>query len=262
MTAVMLLEALNPKFAEAQVIPKDDARLTTEFVSYPSPQGYETTRGYLVKPKGATGKLPGILVVHENRGLNPHIEDIARRLALENYIVFAPDALAPLGGYPGDEDKARALFATLEQPKTREDMAAAFRFLKGHPGSTGKVGAVGFCYGGGITHMLATKLPDLAARGAVLRQQPAAGDGGHDQGTAARAPGGEGRAHQRGLARVRGRAQGRQREVHGARVPGRAARLQQRHHAALRRGLREARLDAHAGVLREEPPRLMVGAAL
>jgi len=163
MTAVMLLEALNPKFAEAQVIPKDDARLTTEFVSYPSPQGYETTRGYLVKPKGATGKLPGILVIHENRGLNPHIEDIARRLALENYIVFAPDALAPLGGYPGDEDKARALFATLEQPKTREDMAAAFRFLKSHPGSTGKVGAVGFCYGGGITHMLATKLPDLAA---------------------------------------------------------------------------------------------------
>ncbi len=163
MTAVMLLEALNPKFAEAQVIPKDDARLTTEFVSYPSPNGYEKTRGYLVKPKGATGKLPGILVIHENRGLNPHIEDIARRLALENYIVFAPDALAPLGGYPGDEDKARALFGTLEQPKTREDMAAAFRFLKDHPGSTGKVGAVGFCYGGGITHMLATKLPDLAA---------------------------------------------------------------------------------------------------
>jgi carboxymethylenebutenolidase len=163
MTAVMLLEALNPKFAEAQVIPKDDARLTTEFVPYPSPQGYSTTRGYLVKPKAATGKLPGILVVHENRGLNPHIEDIARRLALENYLVFAPDALAPLGGYPGDEDKARTTFATLEQPKTREDMIAAVQFLKAHPGCTGKVGAVGFCYGGGIAHMLATKVPDLAA---------------------------------------------------------------------------------------------------
>jgi carboxymethylenebutenolidase len=163
MTAVMLLEALNPKFAEAQVVPKDDARLVTEFVSYPSPQGYETTRGYLVRAKASTGRLPGILVVHENRGLNPHIEDIARRLALEGYLVFAPDALAPLGGYPGDEDKARATFATLEQPKTREDMIAAFRFLKAHPGCTGKVGAVGFCYGGGITHMLATKLPDLSA---------------------------------------------------------------------------------------------------
>ena len=162
-TAAMLLEALNPKFAEAQVIAKDDARLVTESVVFPSPQGYSTTRGYLVKPKSATGKLPGILVVHENRGLNPHIEDIARRLALENYLVLAPDALAPLGGYPGDEDKARAAFATLEQPKTREDMAAAFRFLKDNPGCTGKVGVVGFCYGGGIAHLLATRLPDLAA---------------------------------------------------------------------------------------------------
>ena len=163
MTAAMLLEALNPKFAEAQVIPRDDARLAIESVAYPSPHGYETTRGYLVRPKAAAGKLPGILVVHENRGLNPHIEDVARRLALENYLVFAPDALAPLGGYPGDEDKARAAFATLEQPRTREDMIAAVRFLQAHPGCTGKVGAVGFCYGGGIAHMLATKVPDLAA---------------------------------------------------------------------------------------------------
>ena len=162
-TAVMLLEALNPKFAEAQVIAKDDARLTTEFVSYPSPQGYTTTRGYLVKPKAATGKLPGILVVHENRGLNPHIEDIARRLALENYLVFAPDALAPLGGYPGDEDKARTTFATLEQPKTREDMIAAARYLQGVPGGNGKLGAIGFCWGGGMVNFLATRLPDLGA---------------------------------------------------------------------------------------------------
>jgi len=163
MTAAMLLDALNPRFAEAQQIAKDDARLATEYVTYRSPQGYETTRGYLVRPKTAAGKLPGIIVVHENRGLNPHIEDIARRFALENYVVFAPDALAPLGGYPGEEDKARALFATLEQPKTREDMAAAFRFLKGRPECTGRVGVVGFCYGGGIAHLLATRLPELAA---------------------------------------------------------------------------------------------------
>ena len=137
LTAAMILEALNPRFAEAQQVARDDGRLVTESVSYPSPHGYETTRGYLVKPKAATGKLPGIVVVHENRGLNPHIEDVARRFALENYVVFAPDALAPLGGYPGDEDKARAAFQTLEQPKTREDMLAAFRFLKARPECTG-----------------------------------------------------------------------------------------------------------------------------
>jgi carboxymethylenebutenolidase len=162
-TAAMLLEALSPKFAEAQQIAKDDPRLTTEYVPYPSPSGYETTRGYLVRPAGAASTLPGIVVVHENRGLNPHIEDIARRLALENYLVFAPDALAPLGGYPGEEDKARSLFATLDQTKTREDMAAAFRYLKGRDDCTGRVGVVGFCYGGGIAHLLATRLPDLAA---------------------------------------------------------------------------------------------------
>jgi len=163
MTAAMLLEALNPKFAEAQVIAKDDARLTTEFVPYPSPQGYATTRGYLVKPKAATGKLPGIVVVHENRGLNPHIEDIARRLGLDGYMAFAPDALFPVGGYPGDEDKARTLFQTLDQPKTREDFVAAAGWLRARPDATGKIGAVGFCYGGAIVNMLATRVPELAA---------------------------------------------------------------------------------------------------
>lgn len=162
-TAAMLLEALNPKFAEAQQVAKDDARLVTEFVAYPSPRGYETTRGYLVKPKAATATLPGIIVVHENRGLNPHIEDVARRFALEGYVVFAPDALASLGGYPGDEDKARALFQQLDQAKVREDMLAAYAFLKGRPDCTGKVGVTGFCYGGGVAHMMATRLPDLAA---------------------------------------------------------------------------------------------------
>lgn len=162
-TAAMLLDALNPRFADAQQVPPEDPRLSTERVVYPSPDGYETTRGYLVRAKAATGTLPGIVVVHENRGLNPHIEDVTRRFALEGYLAFAPDALAPLGGYPGDEDKARALFQTLDQTKTRADMAAAFRYLKGRDDCTGRVGVVGFCYGGGIAHLLATQLPDLAA---------------------------------------------------------------------------------------------------
>jgi carboxymethylenebutenolidase len=164
MTAPMLLEALNPRFAEAQQVPKDDGRLKAGYVEYPSPQGYGTMRGYLVRPaSAASGKLPGVLVVHENRGLNPHIEDIARRLALDNFMAFAPDALFPLGGYPGDEDKARELFPKLEQPKTREDFVAAVGWLTARADCTGKVGAVGFCYGGGIVNMLATRLPDLAA---------------------------------------------------------------------------------------------------
>ena len=163
MTAAMLLDALNPKFAEAQQVAKDDKRLKTEFLPYPSPQGNSTTKGYLAQPAAAKGKLPGILVVHENRGLNPHIEDIARRLALDNFVAFAPDALAPLGGYPGDEDAARGLFPKLDQAKTREDFVAAAAFLKGHAACTGKIGVVGFCWGGGIAHVLATRLPDLGA---------------------------------------------------------------------------------------------------
>jgi carboxymethylenebutenolidase len=120
-------------------------------------------KGYLARPAAGAGKLPGILVVHENRGLNPHIEDIARRLAVDNFMAFAPDALAPLGGYPGTEDEARQLFQKLDQPKTREDFIAAASYLKARPDCTGRIGVVGFCYGGGIAHMLATRLPELAA---------------------------------------------------------------------------------------------------
>ena len=164
MTAAMLLDALSPKFAEAQVVAKDDPRLRAEMLEYPSPQGSGTMKGYLVRPAKPAGKLPGIVVVHENRGLNPHIEDVARRLALENFVTFAPDALAPLGGYPaGGEDEARQLFAKLDQAKTREDMVAAVAWLKARPEGTGKVGAVGFCWGGGIVNLLATRVPDLAA---------------------------------------------------------------------------------------------------
>ena len=162
-TAAMLLDALNPKFAEAQQVPKDDARLSTSYVEYPSPQGYQTMRGYLVRPANAKGKLPAVLVVHENRGLNPHIEDITRRIALDNYMAFAPDALFPLGGYPGSEDKAREVFPTLDQTKTREDFVAAANYLRTRPDSTGRLGTVGFCYGGAIVNLLATRVPELLA---------------------------------------------------------------------------------------------------
>jgi carboxymethylenebutenolidase len=163
MTAAMLLDALNPKFAQAQQVAKDDKRLKTEYLEYKSPHGSGKMRGYLARPANTTGKLPGILVVHENRGLNPHIEDIARRLALDNFVAYAPDALTPLGGYPGDEDKARELFPKLDQAKTAEDFIAAVTLIKNRPDCTGKVGVVGFCYGGGVANMLATRVPDLVA---------------------------------------------------------------------------------------------------
>src|SRR2546426_11848982 len=176
MTAAMLLDALNPRFAEAQQVAKDDKRLKTQYVDYESPQGTGKVRAYVARPSDATGKLPGILVVHENRGLNPHIEDIARRLALDNFMAFAPDALAPLGGYPGDEDKAREVFPKLDQAKTREDFVASASYLKNRPDCTGKIGGVGVCYGGGIVNMLATRLPDLAAAVPFYGRQPAAAD--------------------------------------------------------------------------------------
>jgi carboxymethylenebutenolidase len=162
-TAAMLLDMMNPKFAEAQQVAKDDKRIKTEWVEIPSPSGYGKIKAYVCKPASATGKLPGVLVIHENRGLNPHIEDIARRLAVDNFLAIAPDALTPLGGYPGDEDKARELFPKLEQPKTREDFLAATHYLRTRSDSTGKIGAVGFCYGGGMVNFLATRVPELAA---------------------------------------------------------------------------------------------------
>jgi carboxymethylenebutenolidase len=171
MTAVGLLAQLSPSFAAPLVTPSD-ARLRTSYQEFPSPQGYGTLRGYMAVPANTKGKLPAILVVHENRGLNPHIEDVARRLALEGFIAFAPDALYPLGGYPGDEDKARALFEKLDQGKTRADFVAAAGALGKLQQSTGKVGVVGFCYGGGIANYLATVMPDLAAAVPFYGSQP------------------------------------------------------------------------------------------
>ena len=171
-SAAALLEALSPDFAAAEQVARSDPRIRAETIEFPSPQGYGSGRGVLVRaasappPGGAavpTRGLPAVLVIHENRGLNPHIEDVARRFALADFIAFAPDALFPLGGYPGDEDKARDLFARLDQAKTREDMLAAARYLKGIAGGNGRVGAVGFCWGGGMVNFLATRLPELDA---------------------------------------------------------------------------------------------------
>ena len=176
-TAATLLETLSPRFAEAQQVPEDDKRIAAEWIEFDSPQGNGKVRAYLVRPADAKGKkLPGVIVVHENRGLNPHIQDVARRVALEGFMALAPDALTPLGGYPGTEDDARALFQKLDQEKCRQDFVTAVGVLRSRPDSTGKVGVVGFCYGGGIAGMLATRVPDLDASVCFYGGQPKAED--------------------------------------------------------------------------------------
>src|SRR6202795_1885855 len=173
-TAAAMLESLRPNYAFAQQVAKDDARIKTEYLTYPSPQGSETMRGYYARPAKPEGKLPGVVVIHENRGLSPYIEDVARRLAVANFLAFAPDALTPLGGYPGDEEKAVKLFSQLDQAKTRNDFLAAADYLKKLPDGNGKVGVVGFSYGGGIASFLATRIPDLAAAVPFYGAQPPA----------------------------------------------------------------------------------------
>ena len=176
-TAAGLLAALSPNFAAGQQVRQDDPRLTIERVSYPSPKGTGTVKGYLARPASAgSNKLPAILVVHENRGLNPHIEDIARRLALDGFMAFAPDGLTVAGGYPGDEDKAREAFGKLDGPKMLEDFLAAAQWLKARNDGTGKLGVVGFCYGGGVAHQLAIRLPDLNASVPFYGNVPAPAD--------------------------------------------------------------------------------------
>ncbi len=163
-TAAGLLAALSPNFAAGQQVPAQDSRVTTQRVSLPTPSVYGKINGYLARPSSAgAARLPMVLVVHENRGLNPHIEDVTRRLALDGFMAFAPDALTPLGGYPGDEDKAREAFAKLDQESTREDFLAAAQWLRMRADGDGKLGVVGFCYGGGMSHWLATQLPELRA---------------------------------------------------------------------------------------------------
>lgn len=174
--AAALLAALSPNFAAAQQVKPDDARLSTRRLAFPSPDGNGQINGYLAKPAAAAGKLPAILVVHENRGLNPHIEDITRRVALAGYVAYAPDALTPVGGYPGTEDDARALFAKLDPAKARADIVAAARGLLTLPDANGKLGVVGFCWGGSLSNHVATQVPELAVAVPFYGGSPAAED--------------------------------------------------------------------------------------
>jgi carboxymethylenebutenolidase len=176
-TAAALLEMLKPNYAWAVQVEPNDSRIKSETATVESPQGNGSIKGYLVRPANATGKLPVVLVVHENRGLNPYIEDVARRLAVANYIAFAPDGLTSVGGYPGDEEKATQLFMKVDGNKMRQDFLASANWLKARPDSTGKLGVVGFCFGGTVTNWLAVQLGSgLSAAVPFYGGQPTAED--------------------------------------------------------------------------------------
>lgn len=176
-TAASILDSLKPNYALAQQIATDDERINAEYQAYPSPDGHDKTRGYLVAPTEAEGKVPGVVVLHENRGLNPYIEDVARRVAVADFLAFAPDALAPLGGYPGTDDEGRLMQRQVDRDKMMADFIAAARFVHSHPNCTGKVGVVGFCFGGGMSNALAVSIPDIiAAAVPFYGRQPAAED--------------------------------------------------------------------------------------
>jgi carboxymethylenebutenolidase len=177
LTVAALFEMLRPNYAWAVQVPKDDSRIKAETVTVPSPEGNGSIKGYLVRPANATGKLPVVLVIHENRGLNPYIEDVARRLATANFIALAPDGLTSVGGYPGDDEKGADLFKQVDAAKMREDFRAAAVWLKARPDSTGKLGAVGFCFGGGVVNILAVQMgTDLGAAVPFYGSQPNADD--------------------------------------------------------------------------------------
>ena len=225
---------LKPNYAWAQQVPKDDKRLLTEYATVPSPLGNGSIKGYLARPANTAAKYPVVIVVHENRGLTPYIEDVARRLGTENFMAFAPDGLTSVGGYPGDDEKGAALFGKVEVPKMTEDFVASARWLKARPESTGRMGAVGFCFGGGITNTLAVRLgPDLAAAvpfyGAVPPEADIAKIKSASPGSPwrARYPSG------RDMARVRRRADGSQSSTRGLHLSEGQPRLPQRHDATL-----------------------------
>lgn len=162
-TAAILLKQLSPDYALAQQVAADDPDIETSRITYPSPNGHGDVNAYLVRPAGAEGELPAVLVIHENRGLNPYIEDVARRMGKAGFMAMAPDGLTSVGGYPGSDDEGRELQRTVDGEKLMNDFFAAFEFLRDRDDSTGKVGAVGFCYGGGVVNALAVAYPDLAA---------------------------------------------------------------------------------------------------
>ena len=162
-TAAALIESLMPDYALASQVDEKDPNINVEHIEYSSPKGHGKIRGYLVRPARAKGKLPGVVVVHENRGLNPYIKDVARRLGAAGFMALAPDGLTPVGGYPGTDEEGKKLQATLDKDKLLEDFIAAFDRLKSDASSNGKIGVVGFCYGGGVANAMAVRLPDLAA---------------------------------------------------------------------------------------------------
>ncbi len=175
-TAAALFEMLKPNYAWAIQVPPDDKRIVTERDTVPSPQGNGSIKGYLARPVGSA-KLSAVLVVHENRGLNPYIEDVARRLAVAGHVAFAPDGLTSVGGYPGDDEKAAVLFGQVDGAKMREDFLASAVWLKARPDTSGKLGAVGFCYGGGVVNQLAVRMgANLAAAVPFYGVQPSAAD--------------------------------------------------------------------------------------
>jgi carboxymethylenebutenolidase len=172
LTATAIWESLRPNYAWAQQVAKDDPRIRAEYATVDSPQGNGSIKGYFVRP-AKPGKHPGVLVIHENRGLNPYIEDVARRAAAEGFLSFAPDGLTRVGGYPGDNEKAGELFRQVDREKMADDFVASARWLKSHADCTGKIGAVGFCFGGGVANMLAVRLgADLAAAVPFYGGQP------------------------------------------------------------------------------------------
>ena len=250
-TATAIWESLRPNYAWAEQVPKDDKRIKTELCERASPKGNGSIKGYFARP-AKSGKLPGVLVVHENRGLNPYIEDVARRLAVADFMAFAPDGLTSVGGYPGDNEKGGELFQKVDRPKMTEDFIAAAQWLKARPDCTGKIGVVGFCFGGGIANNLAVRLgSDLSAAvpfyggshrprsvskiKAPLLLQYASLD--------TRING--------GWPRVRGGVEGKPRHLHDAYVRRRQSRIPQRHHAPVRRSRGQTRVATHAGFLQQ-----------
>ena len=173
-SAAAVLASLSPNYAWAQQVPEDDSRIRAETINYDSPEGHGTIKAYLVRPASAQGKLPGVVVVHENRGLNPYIEDVARRLGAAGYLALAPDGLTPKGGYPGNDADGRRLQAELDRDKLVMDFASAVHHLQGHADCSGKVGIVGFCFGGFVVNALAVRIPDLTAGVSFYGRQPPA----------------------------------------------------------------------------------------
>ena len=171
-TVPSLLSFIMPNYLDTLLVPPTDPRVDSEYITYNSPKGGGEIRGLLSKPKAANGKLPGIIVVHENRGLNPYIEDVGRRAAVEGFISLAPDALSPLGGYPGNDDDGRTLQRQRDRNEMLEDFIAAYHHLQTHENCTGKVGVVGFCFGGWISNMMAVKVPTLSAAVPYYGSQP------------------------------------------------------------------------------------------